>query len=111
MPVQGNRAQGQVAIGFNGNAPTATGSGGETVSTLRFQGAGNRYASPFEADRSTGTTSTTFGVLGGCVPPIGEDFTTLSNGENTISMGKKFHCTPTGSSSIGISTTTAGTTE
>ena len=111
MSVQGDGSQGQVAIGLNGNAPPATRSGGQAVATLGFQGAGNRYASAFEADRSTGTGSTALGMLCGSIPPIGEDFTSGSDGEHTIPMGKKFHRSTTGSSPIGISTPTTGTTE
>ena len=111
IPVQFGCTQGQVAIGLNRNTAPATRSGGQTVSTLGFQGPCNRYASAFEADGSTGTGSTTFGVLGGSISPIGEDFTSGSDGEHTISMGKKFHRSTTGTSPIGISTPTAGTTE
>ena len=111
IPVQFGCTQGKVAIGLDRNSSPATRSGGQPVATLRFQGAGNRYASPFEADGSTGTGSTTLRMLCGCIPTIGENFSSGSDGEHPIPMGKKFHRSTTGSSTIGVSTTPTGTTE
>ena len=111
VPVQLNCAQGKVAIGFDGNASPATRSGGQSVSALGLESAGNGYTATFQTDGSARSAPTALGVVGGGIPTIGEDFSSGSNSEGTIPMGKQFHCTPTGSTAVRVSTTASGTTK
>ena len=60
VPVQLDCTKGKVAISLDGYAATATGSGGQPVSALGLESAGNGYTSTFQTDSSARSTSTTW---------------------------------------------------
>ena len=88
MPVQLDCTEGEVTIGFDGDPSTTTGSCGQPVSALGLESTGNGYTATFQTDGSPGSAPTALVVVGGGIPTVGEDFSSGSNGEGTIPMGK-----------------------